>query len=184
MSEKTKKTLYIISGVLFCVIFVGVLYAMIFGGLLDSIEDIHPVISFITYCVICGSPIIICFFMAFRKIKSNLQSHSDILNSIGCENEVARRRYSLDNQNLCFMSVFYKQNEVESISFDVEAANDYHYQIYADQLPKLCEYLQCPNDEEYIAVALTTQLKTWKDPIEIAKLCRNAGVKYQVNYWY
>ena len=97
----------------------------------------------------------------------------------------SKHRYSLDNQGLCFLSVFYnEQNELESISFDVEAADDYHYQINADQLPKLCEFLQCTNDGEAIAAAFTAQLKTWNNPIKIADLCRNAGIKFKVHYWY
>ena len=95
------------------------------------------------------------------------------------------QRYSLDNRRLCFLSVFFNEKkELESISFDVEAADDYHYQINADQLPKLCEYLQCKNDEKEIAAALAKQLKKWKNPIEIAELFRKAGIKYQVHYWY
>jgi len=95
-----------------------------------------------------------------------------------------KRRYSLDSQQLCFLSIFLsEQNEIESISFDVEAADDYHYQIYADQLPKLCEYLQCSNDEKDIVAAFTAQLKTWKNPIEIADLCRKADIRFQVHHW-
>ena len=86
---------------------------------------------------------------------------------------------------MCFLSVFYDEHSnVESISFDVEKADDYHYQISADQLPKLCGYLNCQNNETDIAAALTERLKKWKDPIEIANLCRNADVKFQVHYWY
>ena len=93
--------------------------------------------------------------------------------------------YSLDDQRLCYMSVFFnEQRELKSISFDVEAADDYHYEINADQLPKLCEYLQCTNDLEAIAAALTAQLKSWKSPIEIAALCKKAGIKHTVHYWY
>ena len=46
-----------------------------------------------------------------------------------------KRVYSLDNQRLCFLSVFLtEQRQLESISFDVETADDYHYQIKADQI--------------------------------------------------
>jgi hypothetical protein len=83
------------------------------------------------------------------------------------------------------LSVFFnEQKELESISFDVEAANDYHYQIYADQLSKLCAYLQCSIDEKDIAAAFTEKLKTWKNPIEIAELCKKADIKFQVHHWY
>jgi hypothetical protein len=96
-----------------------------------------------------------------------------------------KNKHSLDNQQLCFLSVFFNtQNEIESISFDVEAADDYHYQIYADQFPKLCEYLQCQNNEDDIVSAFARQLKTWSNPIEIAELCRKADVKFQVHRWY
>ena len=95
------------------------------------------------------------------------------------------RRHSLDDQHLCFLTArFNEQKELESISFDVEAADDYHYQIFADQLPKLCEYLQCQNDDKEIATALSERLKTWNNPIEIAEICRQAGIKYQVHHWY
>jgi hypothetical protein len=96
-----------------------------------------------------------------------------------------KRRYNLDNQQLCFLSVFFnEQKELESISFDVEAADDYHYQIYADQFPELCEYLKCQNNEKDIAAAFVEQLKTWNNPIEIADLCRKANIKFQVHHWY
>ena len=96
-----------------------------------------------------------------------------------------KRRHSLDNQQLCYLSVFFnEQVEIESISFDVEAADDYHYQIYADQLPKLCEYLHCQNSEKDIAAAFSKQLKIWNNPIEIAQLCKKADIKFQVHHWY
>ena len=96
-----------------------------------------------------------------------------------------KRKYSLDNQQLCFLSVFINEHkELESISFDVEAADDYHYQIHADQIPKLCEYLQCLNDEKDIVASFAKQLKTWSNPIEIAELYRKADIKFQVHYWY
>ena len=91
----------------------------------------------------------------------------------------------MDNHRLCFLTVFRdERDKLESISFDVEAADDYHYQILADQLPKLCEYLQCKNEVAEIASALATQLKTWRNPIEIAELCRKADIKFQCHYWY
>jgi len=38
-----------------------------------------------------------------------------------------RRIYSLDNQDLCFLSFFtFDLNKLDSISFDVEAVDDYH----------------------------------------------------------
>jgi len=85
----------------------------------------------------------------------------------------------------CYLSVFYGDfGKVRSISFDVEKADDYHYHIEADQLPKLCEYLQCRNNVKNIVAAFNEKVKKWKDPIEIAALCRAAGVKYQCHYWY
>ena len=96
-----------------------------------------------------------------------------------------RRRYCLDNQRLCFLSVFsIKQKEIESISFDVEAADDYHYHIKADQLPKLCQALSCSISETDIVAAFIEQLKAWDDPIKIASLLKNAEVECQVHYWY
>jgi len=95
-----------------------------------------------------------------------------------------RKRYNL-NMPSCYLSVFYNaQQEIQSISFDVEKADDYHYQIEADQLPKLCEFLKCKNNEENIVDALKKQMMSWKDPIEIATLCRKADVKFQCHYWY
>ena len=96
-----------------------------------------------------------------------------------------RVRHSLDNQGLCFLSVFYnEQKEIEKICFDVEAADDYHYEIDADQLPKLCEFIRCQNTVPDIVVAFKGQLRTWKDPIEIAELCKKAGIKYQPFHFY
>jgi len=95
-----------------------------------------------------------------------------------------RRTYSL-NHSLCYLSVFFdEQRELVSISFDVEAADDYHYGIDASQLPQLCKFLQCSNNEADIVAAINEQLKSWKDPIEIADLCRNAEIKYHVHHWY
>jgi hypothetical protein len=75
-----------------------------------------------------------------------------------------RRRYSLDNQRLCFLSVYLtEQKELESISFDVEAADDYHYQVGANQFPKLCKTLSCPCTEADMAAAFAERLKTWKE---------------------
>ena len=96
-----------------------------------------------------------------------------------------RNRHSLDDQRLCFLSFFFnEQNELDSISFDVEAADDYHYQIYADQLPKLCEFLQCENIESSIVFAFTEQVKKWNNPIKIADMLYRAGVKFKVHHWY
>ena len=96
-----------------------------------------------------------------------------------------RRVYSLDNQRLCFLTVFLNEHrELESVSFDVEAADDYHYKFEADQMPKLCETLSCPNSEADIATAFAKCIKTWTDPIEIASFLRNAGIEFRVFHWY
>jgi len=96
-----------------------------------------------------------------------------------------RRVYSLDNERLCFLSVFLtEQRVIESISFDVEAADDYHYKIEADQLPQLCKALRCQYNEKDIAKAFAGQRKGWKNPIEIASLLDKAGVKYQPFHFY
>jgi hypothetical protein len=96
-----------------------------------------------------------------------------------------RRTYSLDNRELCYLSFFFNEQWIlESISFDVEAADDYHYTVGAAQLPKLCEFLRCPNLEADIVKVFRKQLKSWKKPIEIAELCKKAGIEYQVAYWY
>jgi len=95
------------------------------------------------------------------------------------------RRYSLDNKNLCYLTFYLNgHNDLESVSFDVEAADDYHYQTDAGQLPGLCEFMQCQNSEEDIVTAFAEQLKTWNNPIEIAELYKNAGIKYQVHAYY
>jgi len=98
--------------------------------------------------------------------------------------EKYRRTYFL-GRDTCYLSVFLdKQKKLESISFDVEKADDYHYQIESDQLSKLCEYLQCQNNETDIVKAFKDRIKAWKDPIEIANLCRNADIKFHVHHWY
>ena len=95
------------------------------------------------------------------------------------------REYSLDDKRLCFLTVFLtEQQEIESISFDVEHADDYHYQIKADQLPKLSKALSCPNTETDIAAMFAERVKSWKDPIEIASFLKQAEVAYQVFHWY
>jgi len=95
------------------------------------------------------------------------------------------RKHSLDDQRLCFLSFFSNdQGNLESISFDVEAADDYHYQIYADQLPKLCEFFQCNNDESSLVAAFTEQLKKFNNPINVADVLRNAGVTFQTHFWH
>ena len=96
-----------------------------------------------------------------------------------------KRRYSLDNQGLCFLTVIStEQQKIESVSFDVEAADDYHYQIEGDQILKLCETLSCLNIGANIAAAFTELIKSWDNPIRIAFFLQNAGIKYQVFYWY
>lgn len=96
-----------------------------------------------------------------------------------------RRIYSLDSHSLCFLSVFLtEQRKLESISFDVESADDYHYQIKADQINKLCETLSCQNSESDIAKAFSSLIKNWKNPIEIASFLKKADIDYQCHYWY
>ena len=96
-----------------------------------------------------------------------------------------RRIYSLDNRRLCFLTFFLNdQRELKSISFDVEAADDYHYQISADEITKLCEALSCSNTEEDIAKAFTKLVESLENPIEIAEFLRESGIKYQVFHWY
>jgi len=93
--------------------------------------------------------------------------------------------YSLDDNNLCFLSFYLtEQRELASLSFDVEAADDYHYQVQADQIGKLCEALSCQNTEADIAMAFSECLKAWTSPIGIASFLKTAGIKYQVFYWY
>ena len=96
-----------------------------------------------------------------------------------------RRVYSLDSKRLCFLSVFLtEQRRLESINFDVEAADDYHYQIDSDQIPTLCDTLSCQNTEVGIAEALSKRLATWTNPIEIATFLQTAGIKYQAFHWH
>ena len=95
------------------------------------------------------------------------------------------RRYSLDNESLCFLSFFYtEQKELYSISFDVEAADDYHYQIYADQFPKLCEYFNCNNNESDFTSAFTESLKKMNNPINMSSVLRRAGIEFRTHYWH
>ena len=99
--------------------------------------------------------------------------------------KVHRSRYPLDEVNLCFLSVFVNESgELLSISFDVEAADDYHYQVKAAELPKLCEYLCCLNNKSAIATAFKERLKTWRNPIEIATLLQAAGVEYSCLHYH
>ncbi len=96
-----------------------------------------------------------------------------------------RRTYGLDNIRLCFLSFFFTEEwKLEKISFDVEAADDYHYVIAEDQLPKLCAFLSCSNDEASLVDAFSRQLASWKNPIEIAALCEKAQIKYQPYCYY
>jgi len=96
-----------------------------------------------------------------------------------------RKVYSLDSQGLCFLSFFSTDmRELEYICFDVEAADDYHYQINADQISKLCKYLLCENNEKDIITEFSKRIKMWKNPIEIADLCRSAEIKFQVHHWH
>ena len=94
------------------------------------------------------------------------------------------RKYSLDNKQLCFLTFFLNSyRELESISFDVEAAADYHYQISADEITKLCEALSCSITEKSIVKAFTKRIESWENPIEIADFLRSSGIKYQVFSW-
>ena len=95
------------------------------------------------------------------------------------------RKHSLDDQRLCFLSFFYSnQEELESTNFDVEAADDYHYQIYNDQIPILSEYFQCNSDESSLTAAFTEQLNKLSNPINMVDVLRRAGVKFQTHYWH
>lgn len=62
----------------------------------------------------------------------------------------------------------------------MEAANDYHYQIRADQIAKLCDALSCSNTEKSIVKALIKLNESWVNPIEIATFLKDAEIKYQV----
>jgi hypothetical protein len=85
----------------------------------------------------------------------------------------------------CYLSFFFDdEHGLESTSFDVEAADDYHYQFSADQLPKLCEILKCSLNPVDIIAAFNEQLASWNNPIRIAALLQEAGVKYQVFHSY
>jgi len=59
-----------------------------------------------------------------------------------------------------------------------------YYEIPADQLPKLCEYLQCGKEETVIVAEFKKRLETWENPIEITDLCRKANIEFQVYHWY
>ncbi|MCL1898350.1 MAG: hypothetical protein FWG16_05965 [Micrococcales bacterium] len=96
-----------------------------------------------------------------------------------------RKSYPLDNLGRCFFSVFKdEQGELESVSFDVEEADDYHYQIQADQLPHLQKALNCGSTESEIAAALSAWLRQLHHPLQFADLCQDAGVQYQKHAYY
>ena len=96
-----------------------------------------------------------------------------------------RRTYSLDNEKLCYLSFFLdKKLELIHISFDVEAAADYHYQIDVDQLYDLCKVLKCSGTEAGMVKAFTKLVESWKTPIEIEDFLKNSDIEYQVISWH
>ena len=96
-----------------------------------------------------------------------------------------RIMYDLD-LNPCVLSVFFNdKEELLSFSFDVEKAEDYHVSFKANQLPKLCNFLNCTSFEiEDIVSAFNEQVKTWKTPVEIFKFLKKARIKYETCSFY
>jgi len=96
-----------------------------------------------------------------------------------------RKRYKLSNMHPCYLSFFITaERELESISFDAEYAEDYHYQIKADQVPKLCDALFCDNSETGIVDGFIKRLQACSNPIEIASWLRNTGIVFQTFAYY
>lgn len=62
--------------------------------------------------------------------KSNAeQSNKHTDNKVDVPQQNNRKRYSLDDNDLYFLSVFYNGNSIRKYSIDVEAANDSHYEL-------------------------------------------------------
>ena len=93
-----------------------------------------------------------------------------------------RHRYSLDNQRLCFLTFFMtERNELDSVSFDVEKADDYHYQISADQIPPLCAALGCANTEAGMVEALANMVASCSNPVDVGSFLMENGVRFKTH---
>jgi len=91
------------------------------------------------------------------------------------------RRFRVSTCFPCYLSFFYTaQRELESISFDAAYADDYHYEIKVDQIPKLLYAQSNAYSEIDIVTLFTKQLCACSNPIEISSWLRDIGVEFQI----
>ncbi len=94
--------------------------------------------------------------------------------------ELIRKRIPLDNKRLWFLSVFkYTDGTIEKYSFDVEKAEDSHYEISESESIKLMEHFNPKSIEDGMRSFLKNNSE--KDFVE---LLNNLGIKYTPFHYY
>jgi hypothetical protein len=122
---------------------------------------------------------------ADEKAKNRVVKYQQAINILEPElqydvyTKKTRKRYSLDEKKLHFLSVFYDENgNVDKYSLDVEKANDSHYEIDKDEMAKLIKHLNAE-----LTVALRTYFSS-HNQWDFEKMLEDLDVKFKPHHYY